>query len=74
MDFENAPIVSKSGLIARKLRDNNSNVGRTCGLCGRGLRGMFFVDLYNVQYEISDFQTYNFGIFCEECRDKVFRF
>lgn len=73
MDFVRSQQIESmhdSKLIARKLRDDNSNRYQKCGICGKRVES----GLFCVQYDVSEALTIDFGVFCEECRDNIFRF
>lgn len=67
-DYENEVITIRPQLIAKKLRDDNSNVGKEC----LGCKNKNISKLYEVGYEINEFEYSCFGYYCRECMNKVF--
>ena len=56
----------KNGIKCRKLREDNSNLDKFCGICKSKK------DLYSIEYDLSEYETIDYGIHCRNCLEKIF--
>ncbi len=54
-------------LVAKKLADCNGNADKYCFICGER------ENLYSVEYDLSSYQYFPYGIHCESCFKRIFR-